>query len=169
MARLSWRVGYVKALHRVRRGKGPATSVVELSIDTIEAVIAVNSIVLVDFDSPRSATSAEFAPVYAASARLHPEVVHATVEVDAQERLVEIAEVQTMPTMLVFRDGVLVLREAGALSGVVLEELIRQVKLVDMDAVRAAIAPGQHPTGARRTAREERASETDTPGALTYD
>ena len=118
-------------------------SIVELSLDTIEAAIAGNSIVLIDFDSPRSATAAVFAPVYAASARSHPEVVHATVDVDGQERIAEIAAVHSFPTMLVFRDGVLVLREFGALSGVVLEELIRQVKLVDMDKVRAAVTAGQ--------------------------
>jgi thioredoxin reductase (NADPH) len=69
-------------------------SIVELSLDTIDAVIAANSVVLVDFDSAHSASNAEFKPVYAASARRHPEVVHATVDVDAQEPLAEIAAVR---------------------------------------------------------------------------
>lgn len=105
-----------------------------------ETTIAENSIVLVDFWASWCGPCRAFAPVYERSSQAHPEVVHAKVDTEAHQQLAAALEIQAIPTIMAFRDGILVYRQPGAMPAAALEDLITRVKELDMDAVRAKIA-----------------------------
>jgi thioredoxin reductase (NADPH) len=111
-----------------------------LTHDTFASTIAGNSIVLVDFWAAYCRPCHAFAPVYERSARAHPEIVHAKVDTQAEPELAATLGIRSVPTIMAFRDGVLVYSQAGAMPPAVLENLIAQVQALDMSAVRAKIA-----------------------------
>jgi thioredoxin reductase (NADPH) len=111
-----------------------------LTHQTFESTVVDNSLVLVDFWAAYCRPCRAFAPVYERSARTHPEVVHAKVDTQAEPELAATLDIRSVPTIMAFRDGVLVYSQAGAMSPAVLENLVTQVKSLDMSAVRAKIA-----------------------------
>jgi thioredoxin reductase (NADPH) len=113
---------------------------INLTHETFESTIADNPIVLVDFWASYCRPRQAFAPIYDRSARAHSDVVHAKVDTQAERELAAVAAIRSMPTVMAFRDGVLVYRQAGAMPPVVLENLISQIKSLDMDVVRGKIA-----------------------------
>lgn len=111
-----------------------------LTRQTFESTIVDNPLVLVDFWAGYCRPCQAFAPVYDRSAQAHPEVVHAKVDTQAEPELAAALGIRSVPTIMAFRDGVLVYSQPGAMPAAVLEDLINQVKSLDMDAVRAKIA-----------------------------
>ncbi|AGZ48855.1 thioredoxin family protein [Mycobacterium kansasii] len=116
---------------------------VNLTHDTFESTVTDNQLVLVDFWAAYCRPCQAFAPIYEKSARTHPDVVHAKVDTQAERELAAAAGIRSIPTIMAFRDGVLVYSQAGALPPAVLENLIGQMKSLDMDTVRAKIAARQ--------------------------
>ena len=113
---------------------------VNLTYETFESSIIDNPMVLVDFWAGYCRPCQAFAPIYESSARAHPDVVHAKVDTQTEPELAAVLGVRAVPTIMAFRDGVLVHSQAGAMPPVVLANLIKQIKSLDTDAVRAKIS-----------------------------
>jgi thioredoxin 1 len=82
--------------------------------------------------------------VFERASETHKDVTFGKIDTEAQQELAGAADIQAIPTLMVFRDGVLLFREAGALPSAALEELVTQAKALDMDEVRAELAAHAH-------------------------
>ena len=107
---------------------------------TLEQTITDNDIVLVDFWADWCGPCKNFAPVYEKASEEHKDVFFAKVDTEAEQQLAAQAGITAIPTLMAFREGVLVFSQAGALPGPALEQLIGQVKELDMDEVRSKVA-----------------------------
>lgn len=113
---------------------------IELTAQDFETTVTESPIVLVDFWAAWCGPCRAFAPVFENSSEVHPDVVHAKVDTEAEQSLAGALQIRSIPTIMAFREGVLVFAQPGALPGPALEELITRVKELDMDEVRASIA-----------------------------
>lgn len=111
-----------------------------LSAADFEQTIADNDIVLVDFWADWCGPCLMFAPVYEAASEKHPDLVFGKVDTEAERELSAAARIMSIPTLMVFREGILVFAQPGALPASALEELIVAVKAADMEAIRAEVA-----------------------------
>jgi thioredoxin 1 len=115
-------------------------SAIELTQENFEATIEGNDMVLVDFWASWCGPCRSFAPVYDAVASANPDVVFGKVDTEAQQALAGAFGIQSIPTLMIFRQQVLLYNQAGALPQHSLEELVGKARALDMDAVKAEIA-----------------------------
>jgi thioredoxin 1 len=115
-------------------------SAVALTQDTFESTVAQDGIVLVDWWASWCGPCRQFAPVFEAAAESNPDITFGKVDTEAEPQLSASARIMSIPTLMAFRDGILVFSQPGALPAPVLDDLIGQVRALDMDEVRAAVA-----------------------------
>ena len=113
---------------------------VALTADTFEQTIQKDGITIIDFWADWCGPCKMFAPVYETSSDAHPDITFAKVDTEAEQTLAAQCGIRSIPTIMMFRDGILLFNQAGALPGHALEEIIGKARELDMDQVRAEIA-----------------------------
>jgi thioredoxin 1 len=115
-------------------------STVNLTDATFDETISGNAIVLVDFWAAWCAPCRMFAPVFEKASQAHPDIVFAKVDTEAERTLAAQAGIRSIPTLMAFREQVLLYAQPGALPAAALDQLITAVREVDMEDVRAKLA-----------------------------
>jgi thioredoxin len=112
---------------------------VELTKDNFEKTVNENSMVIVDFWAPWCGPCRGFAPVFEKASETHQDVVFAKVNTDEQQELAGAFGIRSIPTLMVFREKVILFQEPGALPGAALEQVITQAKAIDMAKVHSEV------------------------------
>ncbi|SES14843.1 thioredoxin [Corynebacterium cystitidis] len=112
---------------------------IDLNEENFEQTVTQDGIVFVDPWADWCGPCKQFAPTFEKASEAHPDVTFAKVDTEENQQLAAALQVQAIPTLMAFRDGILVYREAGALPPKAFDDLIGQVKALDMDDVRRQV------------------------------
>lgn len=113
---------------------------VALTLDTFEKTILQEGTVFVDFWAGWCGPCMQFAPNYESASEANPDLLFAKVDTEDQQQLAAAMNITSIPTIMAFKDGIGVFAQAGALPRPMLDELVSQVRALDMDQVRSDLA-----------------------------
>ena len=108
--------------------------------DTFAKQVQQEGIVVVDFWASWCGPCRAFAPIFEAASKRHPDITWAKVDTEAEQQLAGALEIRSIPTLMVFRDGIMLFNQAGMLPASAIDELITKVRAVDMNDVRRKVA-----------------------------
>jgi thioredoxin 1 len=128
---------------------------IDLTNESFEKTVNENPMVIIDFWAPWCGPCKGFAPVYEKASEAHPDVVFAKVNTDEQQELAGSFGIRSIPTLIVFREKVILFQQAGALPGNALEQVITQAKSLDMAKVHAEVA-GQQQAGQQQASQQQK-------------
>ena len=115
----------------------------DLTAETFQDTVTGEGITLVDWWASWCGPCRMFAPIYEQASETHPDIAFGSVDTEAEQGLAGALQISSIPTLMAFRDGILVFRQAGALPEPALAQLIDAVRGLDMDAVRAEVEATQ--------------------------
>jgi len=111
---------------------------VKLTSDTFDASVTSSATLFVDFWATWCGPCQRFGPIFEAASDKYPDITFAKVDTDAEQQLAMALEIQSIPTLMVFKGGTLIFRQPGALNGPQLDELIKKVQAFEVPAEKAA-------------------------------
>jgi thioredoxin 1 len=122
-------------------------AVVELTKENFEQVVTSSATVIVDYWAPWCGPCRGFAPVFEKVAEMHPDVVFAKVNTEEEQEIAAHFQIRSIPTLMVFREQVIVFSQPGALPQGAFEQVVQKAKTLDMDEVRKHMAEEDKKTG----------------------